>query len=310
MADATPKQQPPSIPRSSKKKKKGPPPVGKTSSKSKGGSPKKTSSKSKKKDNPNDPFKRSVGILKAASAADQLVRGGDASQQPEALRLYTEGLALLEEAVATGSYNEKTRDALNKKANGVRKRIKSLTAMGAGDAAASPKVAFKSPPATPQPQPSPEPAPSPAPPPEPAVTAEMQREAESWVGKRAQARRAAPVHSTQEMEGKRTTACEKGAVYRVVEAAHHAGTLRLRLEEPAGWVAAITKSGNKMFQVVSDEEEEEEEEEEQEEEKEEKKEKETVKKRDRPICLGGKKQVAELLKASFPICPPKPGVQI
>ena len=47
MADSTPKQQPPSIPRSSKKKSKGPPPVGKTSSKSKGGSPKKTSSKGK-----------------------------------------------------------------------------------------------------------------------------------------------------------------------------------------------------------------------------------------------------------------------
>lgn len=169
----------------------------------------------------NDPFKRSVAILKAASAEDNLVKAGDESHSEEALRLFTEGLALLEEAVATGTYNDKTREALNKKAKGVRKRIAALGGKPAAatpkKAASAPKVAFKeetqSPPGSPQ---------------KPTASAEeMAEEVAAWTGQSVKALKAAPVHSNFELTGKREANCTKGDVYTVVEAGHHKGKLTL-----------------------------------------------------------------------------------
>jgi hypothetical protein len=173
-----------------------------------------------KKADPNDPFKRSVAILKAASVEDNLVKAGDASHSGEALRLYSDGLVLLEEAVATGTYNDKTREALSKKAKGVRKRI---AALGGSAAAATPrqvaspaKVAFKedtTPPGSPQ---------------KPTASAEeMAEEAAAWTGQSVKALKAAPVHSSIELTGKREANCVKGDVYSVVEASHHKGKLTL-----------------------------------------------------------------------------------
>eukprot|EP01043_Picozoa_sp_COSAG02_P070760 COSAG02_NODE_12658_length_1513_cov_2.401697_3_plen_111_part_01 len=58
------------------------------------------------------------------------VKAGDASAGPEAVRQYTEGLILLQEAIDSGNYNEKVCESLNKKAKGVRKRIKDLKVPG------------------------------------------------------------------------------------------------------------------------------------------------------------------------------------
>ena len=217
----------PPPPLSKKGSKGGPPPMG------------------KKKDDANDPFKRSVTILKAASAEDNLVKAGDETHAPEALRLYTEGLALLEEAVATGTYNEKTRAALEKKAKGVRKRIAALSGKPAAGtpkkAAGAPKVAFKEDASSPTGSPQ-----------KPAASAEdMAEEAAAWTGQSVKAIKAAPVHSNFELTGKREANCTKGDVYTVVEAGHHKGKLTLRLDDPPGWAAAHARSGSKMFELIA-----------------------------------------------------------
>ena len=52
------------------------------------------------------------------------VKDGDASAAPEAVRQYTEGLTLLQEAIDSGNYNEKVCESLNKKAKGVHRRTR------------------------------------------------------------------------------------------------------------------------------------------------------------------------------------------
>jgi hypothetical protein len=206
----------PTIPRTSSRSKKGPPPMGK-----KGGPPP-MSKKAGSGVASTDPLKRSVAILKSAGVEAAAVKEGDESRKPEALRLYTEGLTLLQEAVASGSYNEKICDSLNKKAKGVRKRIKELG--GKAPAAAAKKsstpsksVAFTEDTASP-----------PASPGTAGLTPEeMAEEVATWTGQTAKALKASPVHSSIELTGKREANCTKGDVYTVVEAGHHKGKLTL-----------------------------------------------------------------------------------
>ena len=72
------------------------------------------------------PVKRSVALLKAAGAEDKLIKAGDNSRVSEALRLYTEALEVLEEALASDSTGAKVKETLAKKEKGVRKRIELL----------------------------------------------------------------------------------------------------------------------------------------------------------------------------------------
>ena len=72
------------------------------------------------------PVKRSVALLKAASAEDKLIKAGDNSRVSEALRLYTEALEVLEEALASDATSAKVKETLAKKEKGVRKRIELL----------------------------------------------------------------------------------------------------------------------------------------------------------------------------------------
>jgi CRP-like cAMP-binding protein len=79
-----------------------------------------------KKSSSESPVKRSVALLKAASAEDKLIKAGDQSRVPEALRLYTEVLEVLEEALASDGVSAKVKETLGKKEKGVRRRIKLL----------------------------------------------------------------------------------------------------------------------------------------------------------------------------------------
>ena len=73
------------------------------------------------------PVKQSVALLKAASAEDKLIKAGDQSRVPEALRLYAETLRCLERALASDSVSAKIKETFFKKEKGVKKRIKLLT---------------------------------------------------------------------------------------------------------------------------------------------------------------------------------------
>eukprot|EP01043_Picozoa_sp_COSAG02_P016469 COSAG02_NODE_725_length_18021_cov_392.218279_12_plen_1174_part_00 len=80
----------------------------------------------KKVSSTDSPVKRSVALLKAASAEDKLIKAGDKSRVSEALRLYNQVLEVLEEALASDSTSTKIKETLGKKKMGVRKRVKVL----------------------------------------------------------------------------------------------------------------------------------------------------------------------------------------
>lgn len=168
-------------------------------------------------------MKRSVAILKSAGIEAAKVKAGDASATPEAIRLYTEGLVLLQEAVSSGNYNEKVVESLNKKARGVRKRLRDL----GGKAAASPKkpaaasktVIFKEDAASPSSSPSRT---------APALSEEdMAVEVKEWTGQTAKATKSSPVYSGIELTGAKLHNCKKGEPYTILEAGHHKGKLAL-----------------------------------------------------------------------------------
>lgn len=94
-----------------------------------------------------DPAKLCVPILKAAAAEDDKFKNGDDSVLQETVRLYEEGLQLLEQAVSTGTYTAKVKAALRKKAAATRSRLDFLQVYEPREAA-------------PEPEPEPEPAPS------------------------------------------------------------------------------------------------------------------------------------------------------
>lgn len=73
-----------------------------------------------------DPLKRVNAALKRAAAEYDQVQAGDGSRCVEALRLYVEGLELLEEIVASGQFKEAHRAKLQRKIKGARKRIAAL----------------------------------------------------------------------------------------------------------------------------------------------------------------------------------------
>ena len=83
-----------------------------------------------------NPFKESVPILKEAAAADARVRQGDESSAPEALRLYRQGLALLEEAIADPQFKAGVKAAMRKRVTSAHSRVTTLEKM-VGDAATS-----------------------------------------------------------------------------------------------------------------------------------------------------------------------------
>ena len=149
------------------------------------------------------------------------MKAGDASAGPEAVRQYTEGLILLQEAIDSGNYNEKVCESLNKKAKGVRKRIKDLG--GKVPSKSSPKkpaapkaVNFKDDVASPPRQPA-----------SALSEDEMAAEVQQWTGQTAKALKASPVHGGIELTGARLTVCTKGDVYTIAEAGHHKGKLAL-----------------------------------------------------------------------------------
>jgi hypothetical protein len=149
------------------------------------------------------------------------VKAGDASAAPEALRQYTEGLTLLQEAIDSGNYNEKVCESLNKKAKGVRKRIKDLG--GKVPSGSSPKK-----PAAPKAVNFKEDAASPPSKAGGVLTEdEMAAEVKQWTGQTAKALKASPVHGGIELTGARLTVCTKGDVYTIAEAGHHKGKLAL-----------------------------------------------------------------------------------
>eukprot|EP01043_Picozoa_sp_COSAG02_P084009 COSAG02_NODE_21917_length_770_cov_1.064083_1_plen_206_part_10 len=85
--------------------KKGPPPTG--VSPAVGG----------KNASSSDPIKQAMALLKAASAEDERIRGGDWSNAAEALRLYNETLACLEVIAASESVSAKMKQTFGKKAH-------------------------------------------------------------------------------------------------------------------------------------------------------------------------------------------------
>ena len=62
-----------------------------------------------------DPAKACVPILKNAAALDAKLKAGDESVKDECVRLYGEGLVMLERAVSAGTYSDKVKAALGKK---------------------------------------------------------------------------------------------------------------------------------------------------------------------------------------------------
>ncbi len=149
------------------------------------------------------------------------MKAGDASAGPEAVRQYTEGLILLQEAIDSGNYNEKVCESLNKKAKGVRKRIKDLG--GNVPSGSSPNK-----PAVPRAVNFKEDASSP---PSKAGSAptedEMAAEVKQWTRQTVKALKASPVHAGIELTGARLTVCTKGDLYTIAEAGHHKGKLAL-----------------------------------------------------------------------------------
>ena len=114
-----------------------------------------------------DPLKGLVGPLKAAAAADKLVKRGDLDQVMTAVGMYQEALGCMEQVIASEArYNAKVRDKIAQKATVVRKRLAELA-----PAAAPPVVQEAEPPVRSVPPPAdtppavlpPAPAPAPAP---------------------------------------------------------------------------------------------------------------------------------------------------
>ena len=89
-----------------------------------------------------DPAKACVPILKNAAALDAKLKAGDESVKDECVRLYGEGLVMLERAVSAGTYSDKVKAALGKKSTMVRKR---LDALGAAPGPAAPARPARSP---------------------------------------------------------------------------------------------------------------------------------------------------------------------
>eukprot|EP01043_Picozoa_sp_COSAG02_P067215 COSAG02_NODE_10720_length_1874_cov_1.176901_2_plen_150_part_01 len=91
-----------------------------------------------------DPAKACVPILKEAAKLDAKLKAGDETVKGECVRLYTEGLEMLEAAVSAGSYSEKVTVALDKKSTAVRKRLDVLgTAPGHSPRAVTASAAKK-----------------------------------------------------------------------------------------------------------------------------------------------------------------------
>ena len=101
-------------------RKQGPPPMAQTGASSAGGTKTKSTAPG------TDPVKQAVALLKAASAQDQLIKGGDLSRTAEGLRLYNEALAYLEVVLASEGVSAKMKETFGKKVVSVKKRIKLL----------------------------------------------------------------------------------------------------------------------------------------------------------------------------------------
>eukprot|EP01043_Picozoa_sp_COSAG02_P033992 COSAG02_NODE_2351_length_9081_cov_101.624137_11_plen_308_part_01 len=84
-----------------------------------------------------DPFKASVAVLHSAVEADAKFKARDRSQGPTAIKMYTEGLRLLDQALGSGSYNHQVQALLKQKEREVRARLDILeplvTAVDAAD---------------------------------------------------------------------------------------------------------------------------------------------------------------------------------
>ena len=102
-------------------------------------------------------------MLKAAAAADARVRKGDETAAPEALGLYLQGLALLEDAIGSDQFNQQVKKAMRKRVDSAAGRVTALREI-VGD------------------QPLPEPTPPPAALPVPSPSASPSMSTRSWTG--------------------------------------------------------------------------------------------------------------------------------
>ncbi len=95
-----------------------------------------------------NPLKGLVEPLRAATAADKLVKGGDLGQTSAAVSSYQKALSLMVEVTSSDAYDPKVREKIEKKAAVVRKRLAELT-----PAASHEPVAVGQPDAPPVPDP-------------------------------------------------------------------------------------------------------------------------------------------------------------